>query len=257
MVKKTILALVLYLIVVALTITWTVHIHTVLFHSAWGGLIAAIVIGAIAGVIRVKLKMKKQAAAANEHAPRHTVGSFMDHWGTGVGIIILIVSGALLASGRKIGFFFVPQFTRSRIMALNLHYLGVFFTLIFGCTFLIDFLLSGGYKKLMPGLADIWDGTIKRYLFRKRWNERDKYFSSQKSSFLVFTILGVIILITGIIKVLPFILPVPLNRTNNIHDIAAELFTLMLIIHILFVIAVPSHWRLLLSWFTGKEGLKR
>ena len=231
--------------------------QTVLFHSAFWELIAAIIVGAVAGVIRAKLKLKKQAAAADEHTPRHTVGSFMEHWGTGVGIIILIVSGALLASGRKIGLIFVPEFTRSRIMALNLHYLGVFFTLIFGCYFLADFLASRGYKVLMPGLADIWDGTIKRYLLRKKWNDRDKYLSSQKSAFLVFTILGVIILVTGAIKTSYFILPIPLNRTNNVHDIAAELLLLMLIVHILFTIAVPSHWRLFLSWFTGKEGHRR
>jgi cytochrome b subunit of formate dehydrogenase len=253
MVKKTILALVLYLIIVALTITWAGHVHTVLFHSAFWGLVAAIVVGAVAGVVRAKLKQKKQALKDDEPAPRHTIGSFMEHWGTGVGIIILIVSGALLASGRKVGLIFVPEFTRSRIMALNLHFLGAFYTLIFGCYFLTDFLVSGGYKVLVPGLADIWGGTIKRYLLRKKWHDRDKYLSPQKSAFLVFTILGIIILVTGAIKVSYFILPISLNRTNSIHDIAAELLLFTLIVHILFVIAVPSHWRLFLSWFTGKE----
>jgi cytochrome b subunit of formate dehydrogenase len=215
------------------------------------------VIGAVAGVIRAKLKLKKQATAADEYVPRHTVGSFMEHWGTGVGIIILVVSGALLSSGRKVGLIFMPEFTRSRIMALNVHYLGVFFTLIFGCYFLGDFLVSGGYKVLTPGLVDIWDGTLKKYLLRKKWNDRDKYLSSQKSAFLVFTILGVIVLVTGAIKTFYFILPIPLNRTNNVHDIAAELLVLMLIIHILLTIVIPSHWRLFLSWFTGKERHRR
>jgi cytochrome b subunit of formate dehydrogenase len=257
MVKKTILALALYLIVVALATTWVVHIQTVLFHSAYEGLIAAIVVGAVAGLIRAKLKLRKKAAAADQHAPRHTIGSFMGHWGTGVGIIILIFSGALLASGRKVGLIFIPEFTRSRIMALNLHYLGVLFTLIFGCYFLADSLVSGGYKLLMPGLADIWDGTFKKYLLRKKWNDRDKYLSSQKLAFLIFAILGIIILVTGAIKASYFVLPIPLNRTNNIHDIAAEFLLLMLIVHILFTIVVPSHWRLFLSWFTGKEEHRR
>lgn len=253
MIKKTLLALSLYLILVALSLFWAANIQVVLFHSAYIALIAGIIFGATAGVIEAKLKLKKRAAAADDYVPRHTVGSFMEHWGTGVGIIILIVSGVLLASGRRLGWIAVPEFTTSRITALNLHYVGVFFTLVFSCYFVANCLTSRRLKELLPDVADIWEGTIKKLLLRKKWNETGKYFSSQKSAFLIFIILGFVILVTGVIKTSYFVLPIALNRTNLAHDIAAELFILMLVVHVVTTIAVPSHWRLFLIWFTGKE----
>jgi cytochrome b subunit of formate dehydrogenase len=256
MLKKTIITTVLLLVVIAATITWVMHVHGVLFHTAWAGLIAVVVAGAAAGIVQAAWNRKKQAAV-NQDMPRHTVASFLEHWGAGAGIIILIVSGAMLASGSRVGFIFVPEFARSRIAALNLHYLGVFFTLLFGCLFLVDFLASGGYKELFPGPAEIWDGTVKRFLLRKKWHDKGKYEVTQKLAFLVFAVLGAVILVTGVTKIAYFIFQIPLNRTAGAHDIASELFVIMLIVHILFVIAVPSHWRLLRSWFTGREVNKR
>ena len=203
-------------------------------------------------MIRARLKLKKQAVEANEHAPRHTVGSFIEHWGTGIGIIILI------ASGRMLGFVFTPHPNVPPTMQhVNLHYTGVFFTLIFGCYFLADFLASRGYKVLMPSLADIWQGTIKKYLLRKKWNDTGKYLSSQKSAFLVFAILGVGILVTGAIKTIYYVWQIPLQLVQNAsyaHDIFALLFILMMIVHVLSTVVVPSHWHSFLSWFTGKDG---
>lgn len=251
MVKKTLLASVLYLVVVASTIIWVMHIHTVLFHTAYYWLIFAFVAGTAAGVLRA-IKRKRLSNVSQTQAPRHTVASFLGHWGTGVGIIILIVSGALLASGSRVGFIFVPEFSVLRITALNLHFLGVFFTLLFGFFFLLDFLVSGDYKELLPRPADI-RGVFSRYLLRKKWDERGKYLFTQKLAFLAFALLGVIVLVTGAVKISYFIFPIPLNRTAGAHDLAGELILIMLIVHILFVVAVPSHWRLLRSWFTGKE----
>lgn len=250
MVKKTILALVLYLIVVAVIAVWVAHIQTILFHSAFWELVAAVIVGAVAGTMRAKLKLRKQATTDNELAPRHTVGSFMEHWGTGFGTILLIVSAWMLGS------VLMPQLSGTRMTAINIHYIGVFFTLIFGCYFLADFLASGGYKVLMPGPADIWDGTIKKYLLRKKWNDTAKYLSSQKSAFLVFAILGAGILVTGAIKTVDFVLRIPpqiLNSATHAHDIFAALFIIMLIVHVLSTAVVPSHWRSFFSWFTGKE----
>jgi cytochrome b subunit of formate dehydrogenase len=87
--------------------------------------------------------------------------------------------------------------------------------------------------------------------------DKDKYLVSQKLAFLAFTVLGAIVLVTGVIKVDYFIRQFSIITTSNIHDISSELFFLLLVIHVLIVIAVPSHWRLFLSWFTGKEPPKR
>jgi cytochrome b subunit of formate dehydrogenase len=249
-VKKTLIALVVLLAGVAGGIVLAANINTVLFHTAYWGLIAAVALGAAAGVVKALWRRKKQPA---EDTLRHNVGSFLEHWGTGAGIIILIVSAALLASGRKIGFIAVPEIARSRIMALNLHYLGTLFTVLFGCFFLVDFFVSGGYKNLLPNAADISDGTLKRYFLGKKWIDTGKYQVTQKWAFLAMAVLGAIVLVTGIIKTSFFIWAVPVNAATTLHDYASELFFILLIIHVLFVLAFPSHRRLLLSWFTGRK----
>ena len=250
MVKKTLVALFILLAAAAASIVWAAKVQSVLFHSAYWGLIAAVVVGAAAGVAKALAGRKRQPGT---DAPRHSLGSFLEHWGTGMGIIILIVSAALLSSGRKIGFIVVPEIARSRIMALNLHYLGALFTVLFGCFFLADFLVSGSYKKLLPNLTDIRDGTLKRYLLGKKWLDTGKYAVTQKWAFLAMAILGGIVLVTGFIKTSFFIWAVPINAATTLHDYSSELFFIMLIIHVLFVVALPAHWRLLLSLFTGKE----
>jgi cytochrome b subunit of formate dehydrogenase len=248
--KKILIALILLLAVAAGGIAWTVNARAVLYHTAYGGLIAAIGVGTAAGVVKALWGRKRQPVT---DAPRHNAGSFLEHWGTGLGIIILIVSAALLSSGRKIGFIVVPEIARSRIMALNLHYLGTLFTLLFGCFFLADLLVSGGYKNLLPNAADIKDGTLKRYFLGKKWVDTGKYQVTQKWAFLAMAILGGIVLVTGIIKSAYFIWPVPINAATALHDYASELFFILLIVHVLFAVAVPGHWRLLLSWFTGRK----
>jgi len=255
MVKKTVIALAIILVAATACNFWAVNARSVLFHSSYGGLIAAVAAGAAAGIIAGWLKRKKRAAADGASTPRHTIFSFLEHWGTGIGIIILIVSAALLASGSQVGFIFVPEIARSRILALNLHYTSALLTLLFGCFFLADFLTAGRYRALIPGPADIWNGIVKRYLMGKKLPGAGKYLATQKLAFLAFAFFGALVLVTGVIKTAYFIWPgsYPLQAATNIHDVAGELLFILLIIHVLFAVAVPSHWRLLASWFTGKD----
>ena len=255
MVRKTGITLILYLAVMAVMVVWVSRVRMVLYHSAFWWLVAAAAVGLAAGIITGVLKSKKKPAGSV--VLRHDIASFLQHWGTGGGIILLIVSGVLIASGRKLWLVFIPEITRSRIMALNLHWLGVFFVLLFGCFFLADFLVAGRAKNLVPGIADIRDGTFKKYLLRQPWQDTGKYKTTQKLAFMAFAVLGAVILVTGAIKTSFFVWPVSVVSASRLHDIASELFVILLVIHVIIVIANPANWALLLSWFTGKEPSKR
>jgi cytochrome b subunit of formate dehydrogenase len=166
----------------------------------------------------------------------------LEHWGTAIGIFILIVSGFQIHY-------------HAGLPAIKLHFLGILFTLLFGSYFLTDFFVSRKYRVLLPRLKDIIDGTVRKYFFRFKYRENGKYLASQKASFLLFVVLGMIILITGIIKLLFFYITISFRLfeiSTRIHDISAILFGLVLVIHILLVIARRHNWPLLLSWFNGK-----
>jgi cytochrome b subunit of formate dehydrogenase len=107
----------------------------------------------------------------------------------------------------------------------------------------------------VPNLKDIVDGTLKKYLFRFKFKETGKYLASQKASFLLFAIIGVIILVTGVIKLLFFYISIPFKLdeiATKVHDISALLFGIVLVVHILLAVGLHSNWPLLKSWLTGK-----
>jgi cytochrome b subunit of formate dehydrogenase len=108
----------------------------------------------------------------------------------------------------------------------------------------------------LPNVKDVIDGTIKKYLLHSKVKETGKYLSSQKSSFLLFVILGGLIFVSGVIKLIPFYVSFPFRITKiatSIHDISAIIFGVVLAVHILLVIARRANWPLLISWFNGKN----
>jgi cytochrome b subunit of formate dehydrogenase len=166
----------------------------------------------------------------------------MEHWGTAIGIFIMIVSGYQIHE-------------HGGLKAIKLHFFGLFLTLLFGSYFLADFFASRKYVDLFPNIKDIVDGTIKKYILRLKPKETGKYLSSQKSSFLLFAIFGGLIFVSGVIKLIPFYIPISfriIKIATTIHDISAWGFVAMLVIHILWVIIWPAYRPLLGSWFTGK-----
>ena len=248
MYKKILASLVVYIIVVVLSIFLIQGAQSNLFLSSSWILLVAIVVGLITGVREGRRQGKYRSIIIDGQVQRHTIGSVMEHWGGAVGIFLLI------ASGRMLGFVFAQAQSGGGIYPINLHFLGLFYTLIFGCYFLGRFIVSKELREIMPGVKDVVNGTIRKYLFRFKWKDTGRYLASQKSAFLAFAVVGAVVLITGAIKVFAGIWPVSsrtLEGATHAHDIFAIVFMVLLIIHILFVIVVPAHWRLLASWFTG------
>jgi cytochrome b subunit of formate dehydrogenase len=222
---------------------WTINLKINLFQETRWIFIAAFVVGIIAGAIGARIKQSRQARTVNKPPERHTLDSIMEHWGTAIGLFIMIVSGYQIHEHNG------PN-------AINLHFLGLFLTLLFGSYFLADFLVSRKYAALFPNIKDIVDGTIKKYIFRVKLKETGKYLSSQKSSFLVFAILGGLIFVSGVIKLLRFYISISyriINIATTIHDVSALLFVAVLAVHIVLVLMKRTNWPLLRSWFTGKQ----
>jgi cytochrome b subunit of formate dehydrogenase len=247
MLKRVLLIIGLIAFVITASVLWDQKFGSlysqfqVFRDSKWIFIITSIA-GAAAGIIGGLIKIVADSRKTNRQPARHSVDSILEHWGTSVGIFILIVSG-------------IQIHYHTGLPAIKLHFLGIFVTLLFGSYFLTDFFVSRKYRALLPRLKDIIDGTVRKYLFRFKFKETGKYMASQKASFLLFVILGAIILITGIIKLLFFYITISFRLfeiATRIHDISAYLFIGLLAVHILLVIVRRHDWALLLSWFNGK-----
>jgi len=247
MLKRLRLILIFLLAVVGLGIYLSSTSESIFFATAREFIVRSIVAGVVLGGARAVVKGKPEIVAGEVN--RHDAGSFLSHWGTAIGIFILIASGVMF------GFF--PSSSKvltEEAFALNLHYIGVVITLFCGLFWAVDFTLSRSYNTLVPNIKDIIHGTLGKYLLRREWRCEGKYLSSQKSAFLAFASVGAVILATGAIKVAAYIWPIQaaLHGTITfIHDVSSLLFILLLIVHVTIVI-VLGHWLALKSWFTGK-----
>jgi len=212
----------------------------VLFQKVAWTLLAPIVIGVVLG-IRARRRSSDDASFL-EDEERHSIDAFLEHWGTAAGILVLVVSGFQIRAALS-------------VFALNLHFLGLFFALLFGCYFAADFFASRKYNRILPTARDIVDGTLKKYLLRSSFVETGKYLGSQKAAFLAFAVVGAEIVITGGIKMAAHFWLIPyqaMQAITIIHDIFGGFFVLLLLCHVGMVISIRAHRRLLGSWFNGK-----
>src|SRR4030042_4959118 len=181
MINKIIFSMILAGILAA-SIYGILGLDIVLFQKAAWTLLAPLIIGIVLG-IRARRKSADDAPSSEDEA-RHSIDSFLEHWGTAAGILVLVVSGFQLRAALS-------------VFALKLHFLGLFFALLFGCYFAADFFASRKYNRILPTATDIVDGTLKKYLMKSPFTETGKYLGSQKAAFLAFALVGAEIIITG------------------------------------------------------------
>ena len=250
MVKKVLAVLFLVLTALGVGLYFSYTAESLFFDAVPWVILAAIVLGLVLGAVRAILR--KELIIIGDEAERHDSSSFLEHWGTAIGIFTLIASGIIL------GFLFIPssiETATDAIFPLNMHFIGLVIALFGGCYFLADYIVARDYDKLIPNIPDIIGGTIAKYLLRRKWTAEDKYLSSQKSAFIAFAALGACVLITGAIKVAAHIWPIQATAysiTTIFHDIFSLLFILLLIVHVLLVVGLKAHWSSLTSWVTGK-----
>lgn len=239
MLRKLLLFL-LVIVVIGLSIWGISNIQVRLFANMPWLLAISIIPGTCLGLVRAIIAIKQ--GKLYRSWDRHTIDSFLQHWGTAAGIFLLMLSAYRIFTGSA-GFF-----------ATNLHFLGSFIALFFGCYFLVDFFVLKKYYALLPTVEDIIKGTIGKYFFQMKWREVGKYQSSQKSAFLAFAIIGSEVFLTGAIKLAVFFVNMPievLKITSLIHDAAGVFFVLMLLVHVLLVTGVRAHRSLLITWLIG------
>jgi formate dehydrogenase gamma subunit len=245
----------LYIIFIILIIIGTGIVVSVLYNKllidkfSW-----LLIVSALTGIIAAVIDRfnKKSIPIENGQVVRHKISGFISHWLTAFGIMTLLTTGFV------IGFLFFPHFTdtpKSILVPLNVHFMGILITTFGGLYFLSEYLLSKKFSTLIPTIRDITQGTIKKYISKQKYENEGKYLSSQKSAFLVFALLGGILLITGIVKVLAHSWQMPstvMAVSTQIHDIFALLFTIMLLLHVIMALLVSNHRVLIKSWFTGQ-----
>ena len=265
MLKKTLL--VLFVLLAALGVgvyfSYTSLKLIPLFDNpdAQWGILASVVVGLILGVARGLLKKKNEIKG--NLVTRHGVGSFISHWVTAFGIFALIYSGIMLGffimNGKSI--WFIPVFAKTLaqvIPALNVHYFAVLITLFGGCFFGADYLATRHPSLLFPNMRDITEGFIGKYFLRRKWDYEDKYLSSQKGAFVPYAAIGIVILITGAIKVAAHVWPISASVwgwATVIHDVFMVFIILFTLVHVAIVVLLGD-WPAFRSFFTGTMSTK-
>ncbi len=215
-------------------------------------LVGLAVVGVIAGAARGSLK--KKSHIVDGVVIRHGVGSLIEHWGTGLGIFMAIASGIILGIG--LGFWTLGPFSKTPIAEVhpvNFHYIAVAFILFCSFFFVGAYVFGRDFKMLIPNGQDVTKGFIGKYMLRRPWTKEEKYLSSQKAAFVPYILIGLVILITGAVKVASHMWPVKadiVGWATILHDYFAVFIILFTIVH-MGIIVMLGHWPAFWSWFTG------
>lgn len=249
--KSLLLTLILLLAMgAAIILSYTTFKGEPLFEQSWAiwVLIAASILGFVAGLAHGFLKKKN--CIIGEVIIRHGIGSFLSHWGTALGIFVLMASGIIM------GFLFISPSAKTleqMIPVLDMHFFAVILTLFGGFFFVADYLASRDWALLLPNVRDVTGGFFGKYFLRRKWDEEHKYLSSQKAAFVPFAVLGLLIVVTGFIKVAAHVSNISAGVwgwATVVHDVSALLMIIYLVIHVGMVVLL-GHWPALRSWFTG------
>jgi cytochrome b subunit of formate dehydrogenase len=225
-------------------------------RNAQWGILASVVVGLILGVARGLLKKKNEIKG--DLVTRHGLGSLISHWGTAFGIFAAMYSGVMLGffvmSGKSI--WFLPVFAKTQgavISALDTHYFAVLMTLFGGFFFGGDYLSSRNPSLLFPNLRDITQGFIGKYFLRRKWDFDDKYLSSQKGAFVPYAAIGIVMVLSGAVKVAAHVWPITANIwgwATVIHDVFTVFIILFTVVHVAIVVLL-NEWPAFRSWWTG------
>jgi cytochrome b subunit of formate dehydrogenase len=209
---------------------------------------AGLILGAARGLLKKKSEIKGDVVT------RHGVGSFISHWGTGVGIFVAIATGLLM--GMFFGFWTIGPFASTPeavVSPVNLHYFAVALILFSSFFFVGDYIFGRNPKLLIPNMDDVIKGFIGKYFLRRPWTREDKYLSSQKAAFVPYILIGLVVLITGALKVASHVWDLKASVwgwATVLHDYFAAFVILYTIVHVGLVVFL-GHWPAFWSWFTG------
>ncbi len=222
-------------------------------------------------------------AIIGDRVRRHETGVMITHWMNAVGLILGLVSGAIVLRWVE-----RPEAVRPIFV---IHYLGASLTLFAIFNHLTRHGVSGGTGLIPKSFGVIRDliGELLAYLglfgpdeavLKIPWpkvirqpiarytkallgydaSETGKYLVTEKLiSYPPWVILISLIVITGLIKSFRYVYPIPQNVlvwATGVHDLVAILIGVMLVFHLLPLLLVPANWPLLLSMFKSTVPLE-
>lgn len=137
---------------------------------------------------------------------RHCWSNLFTHWSVAISTIVLFISGfGQMPMYARYGFTKIPGFSWSGNykITLNLHYAAAI-VLIFAVTYHLAVSLMRKEFSLLPRRGDLRESwqIIKAMLGFGKEPESDKYLAEQRIAYLYIAVNVMILLITGIIKVL-------------------------------------------------------
>ncbi len=236
-----------------------------------------IALGIVVGIYEARKALRQgDDVILGDSIQRHDSSVIITHWMNAFGLISGLVSGAIVLR-------WVDRPEQLRPIFI-IHYLGaglVLFAIfehltrqgVSGRTGLIPKSLSVirdligelfGYLGLFgPDEAVLhipWPSAIRKPIARYvkallgyKESRTGKYLAAEQTiSYPPWAILIGIIVITGLIKLMRYVYPLPntlVASVTAIHDLAAIAIGLMLVIHLLPLLLVPANWPLLLSIF--------
>lgn len=245
-----------------------------------------IVLGVIGGFILGRSSRKKPMVPviANGKVKRHTVSILFEHWTHTVGFIICIITAVFLLLGTRFG---LLEFFSPFLLAYKLHFIGAGI-LVFASLFYIVNHIIAGDREILPVMSDVKDSIAEtmaimgiigdgaffgiRGLYLPKIIKKPlanllakigvtepphagKWLPIERVETPVWGVLVGLIILTGVVKTIRYVIELPPTIAyvaTIIHDIAAILVILLLIVHILTAAVIPPSWPLFKSMLTTK-----
>ena len=236
-----------------------------------------IALGIVVGIVQARMAARSGGdAIIGDQVRRHDLSTVIAHWTNAIGVILALITGALILR-------WVDYRPELRLVFI-IHYVGAALMLFGIFNHLTRHGVSGGtglIPKSFGVLRDLigelfeyagifgpkeavlripWPKAIRqpiakyvKALLGYKEGRADKYLvTEQILSYPPWAILMGVIVVTGVIKLLKYMYPIPgsvLNTATVVHDLATIAIGVMLIIHLLPLFLVPANWPLLLSMF--------
>lgn len=236
-----------------------------------------IALGIVVGILAARREARTGGdAILGERVRRHDRSSVAAHWLNAIGLLLGLLTGALVLG-------WIDGKPPLRLVFL-IHYLGAALVLVAIFTHLTRHAMSAGTGLLPKRLGVLRDliGELCEYaglfgpegaVLRLPWprairqpiarylrallgyqpDHADKYLATEQTlSYPLWALLIGVIVVTGLLKVLRYLYPLPsplVASATAIHDLATIGIAVMLLVHLLPLLLVPANWPLLLSMF--------
>ncbi len=236
-----------------------------------------IALGVLAGLVQARAAARKGGdAIIGERVRRHDTSTIIAHWTNAVGFILSLITGAIVLRWIDYG-------SELRLVFI-IHYFGATLMLFGIFNHLTRHGVSGGVGLIPKKLGVIrdligemfeyiglfgpegavlripWPKAIRqpiaryvRALLDYRPSRTGKYLATEQTlSYPLWAILTILIVGTGLIKVIRYVYPISgsiVATATAIHDLTTIAIAVMLLVHILPLLLVPANWPLLLSMF--------